>query len=123
MNAKSLIICRGLIQVVRLDDMFVYTEYAILAVASKFHLGPMYGLGGGVNTTTLLSLFFNCLAFSALSATSAIMPIVTNTEKITATIDGITIMTNFPEFIIYGRSMTYYKQISFCYGLLEVTLM
>jgi len=26
MNAKSLIICRGLIQVVRLDDMFVYTS-------------------------------------------------------------------------------------------------
>ena len=53
----------------------------------------MYGLGGGVNTTTLSSLFFNCLAFSALSATSVIMPMVTNTEKITAIIDGITIIT------------------------------
>ena len=52
----------------------------------------MYGLGGGV----------------------------TNTEKITAIIDGITIITKFPEFIIWGRGMTYYQQISFCYGLLKV---
>ena len=55
--------------------------------------------GDGVNTITLSCLFFNCLAFSALSDMSAIMPIVTNAEKINAIIDGITIITNFPEFI------------------------
>lgn len=55
--------------------------------------------GDGVNTITLSSLFFNCLAFSALSDMSAIIPIVTNAEKINAIIDGITIITNFPEFI------------------------
>ena len=56
--------------------------------------------GGGVSTAILSSLCFSCLAFSALSATSAIIPIVTNIEKTTASIDGITIMTNFPESIL-----------------------
>jgi hypothetical protein len=58
--------------------------------------------GGGVNTAILSSLCFSCLAFSALSATSAIIPIVTNIEKTTASIEGITIMTNFPEFKVQG---------------------
>jgi hypothetical protein len=31
---------------------------------------------------------------------SAIIPIVTNAEKINAIIDGITIITNFPEFMV-----------------------
>ena len=56
--------------------------------------------GGGVSIATLSSLCFSCLAFSTLSATSAIIPIVTNIEKINAIIDGITTMTNFPEFIL-----------------------
>jgi hypothetical protein len=56
--------------------------------------------GDGVNTIALLSLFFNCLAFSALSDMSAMIPIVTNAEKINAIIDGSTIITNFPEFIV-----------------------
>jgi hypothetical protein len=56
--------------------------------------------GDGVNTITLSNLSFSCLAFSALSDMSDIIPIVTNTEKINAIIDGITIITNFPEFIV-----------------------
>ena len=56
--------------------------------------------GDGVNTIALSSLFFNCLAFSALSDMSAMIPIVTNAEKINAIIDGSTIITNFPEFIV-----------------------
>ena len=60
--------------------------------------------GDGVNTITLSCLFFNCLAFSALSDMSAIMPIVTNAEKIKAIIDGITIITNFPEFIFVKKN-------------------
>jgi hypothetical protein len=60
--------------------------------------------GDGVNTITLSSLFFNCLAFSALSDMSAIIPIVTNAEKINAIIDGITIITNFPEFILVKKN-------------------
>jgi hypothetical protein len=38
-------------------------------------------------------------ALSALVDISPIIPIVTNTEKTKAIIDGITSMTNFPEFI------------------------
>ena len=60
--------------------------------------------GDGVNTITLSCLFFNCLAFSVLSDMSAIMPIVTNAEKINAIIDGITIITNFPEFIFVKKN-------------------
>ena len=56
--------------------------------------------GGGVSIATLSSLCFSCLAFSVLSATSAIIPMVTNIENTTASIDGITIMTNFPESIL-----------------------
>jgi hypothetical protein len=57
-------------------------------------------VGGGVNIAILSCFCFSCLVFSALSATSAIIPIVTNTEKIKASIDGIISMTNFPEFIL-----------------------
>lgn len=58
----------------------------------------------GVNTITLSSLFFNCLAFSALSDMSAIIPIVTNAEKTNAIIDGITIITSFPVFILVKKN-------------------
>ena len=61
--------------------------------------------GDGVNTIALSSLFFNCLAFSALSDMSAMIPIVTNAEKINAIIDGSTIITNFPEFIVVWEEL------------------
>jgi hypothetical protein len=58
--------------------------------------------GGGINTMIGPTVYFCCkiLALSALVDISPIIPIVTNTEKIKAIIDGITSMTNFPEFIL-----------------------
>jgi hypothetical protein len=60
----------------------------------------------GVNMATLPCVRFSCSCL-ALSDISAIIPMATNTEKIKAIIDGITIMNQVPEFILQKQVIYY----------------